>query len=50
MPVEIEAKIKEIIQRNYNVKSFRLDVGDILVFKAGQFLSASIGGDTKLKR
>ena len=50
MPVEIEARIKEIIQRNYNVKSFRLEVSGILDFKAGQFLSACIGGDPKLKK
>ncbi len=50
MPLEIEARIKEIIQRNYNVKSFRLDIGDILDFKAGQFLSVSIGPDPRLKR
>jgi len=48
--LKIKAKIKEIIQRNYNVKSFRLEVPGPLDFKAGQFLSVSIGDDQKLKR
>jgi ferredoxin-NADP reductase len=50
MPIEIEARIKEIIQRTYNVKSFHLEVDDILEFKAGQFLCVSLGKDPKLKR
>jgi len=50
MPVEIRVKIKEIIQRNYNVKSFRLEAPEPLDFKAGQFLSVAIGEDEKLKR
>jgi len=48
--LKIKAKIKEIIQRNYNVKSFRLEVPDPLDFKAGQFLSVALGDDQKLKR
>ncbi len=35
---ELEVKIKEIIQRTYNVKSFRLGVSKETGFKAGQFL------------
>lgn len=50
MPVEIKAKIKEIIRRNYNVKSFRLDLSGALDFKAGQFLSVELGGNPRLKR
>lgn len=50
MPVEIRAKIKEIIQRNYNVKSFRLEAGGGLDFKAGQFLSVELENNPKLKR
>jgi len=50
MPKEFKVRIKEIIQRNYNVKSFRLEISEILDFKAGQFLSVSIGGDPALKR
>ncbi|MDD5097731.1 MAG: FAD-dependent oxidoreductase [Candidatus Omnitrophica bacterium] len=50
MPAEIKAKIKEVIQRNYNVKSFRLDVGKVSDFKAGQFLLATLNNDPKLKR
>ncbi|MFA5200298.1 MAG: FAD-binding oxidoreductase [Candidatus Omnitrophota bacterium] len=50
-PIEIQARIKEIIQRSHNVKSFHLEVeGGILDFKAGQFLSVSLGADAKLKR
>ena len=50
MPVEINVRIKEIIQRNYNVKSFRLEITDWLDFKAGQFLSVTLAGDPKFKR
>ncbi len=50
MPVEIKAKIKEIIQRNYNVKSFRLEITGDLNFKAGQFLSVELENNPKLKR
>ena len=50
MPAEIKARIKEVIQRNYNVKSFRLEVPDPLNFKAGQFLSVTLNHDPKLKR
>ncbi len=50
MPAEIKAKIKEVIQRNYNVKSFRLEISDALDFKAGQFLSVTLNNDPRLKR
>jgi len=50
MPAEIKAKIKEIIQRNYNVKSFRLEISGVLDFKAGQFLLVKLGNDPQLKR
>ncbi len=50
MPVEIQARIKEIIQRNYNVKSFRLEIEEIIDFKAGQFLSVRLADDPKFKR
>jgi len=50
MPAEIDARIKEIIQRNYNVKSFRLEIADWVDFKAGQFLQVGLQGDPKLKR
>ena len=50
MPVEINVRIKEIIQRNYNVKSFRLEITNWLDFLAGQFLSVTLAGDPKLKR
>jgi ferredoxin-NADP reductase len=50
MPVEIKVKIKEIIRRTYNVKSFRLETPGILEFKAGQFLSVKLKGNEQLKR
>ncbi len=50
MPAEIKARIIEIIQRNYNVKSFRLGMDSALDFKAGQFLSVTLNSDPKLKR
>lgn len=50
MPVKIKAKIKEIIQRNYNVKSFRLEITGELNFKAGQFLSVELENNPKLKK
>jgi glycine betaine catabolism B len=46
----VQAKIIEVIQRNYNVKSFRVKLPEDLNFKAGQFLSVSLGSDPKLKR
>jgi ferredoxin-NADP reductase len=50
MPAEIDVRIKEIIRRNYNVKSFRLEIADWVDFKAGQFLQVGLPGDPKLKR
>ncbi|TRZ96228.1 FAD-dependent oxidoreductase [bacterium] len=45
-----EARIKEIIPRTYNVKSFRLEVSPRNDFKAGQFLSVALGEGPQLKR
>ncbi len=50
MPIELEAKIKEIIPRTYNVKSFRLEVKDEIDYKAGQFLCASLKTEKECKR
>ncbi|MFH0917678.1 MAG: FAD-dependent oxidoreductase [Candidatus Omnitrophota bacterium] len=50
MPVEIKVKIKEVIRRNYNVKSFRLEMPGVLDFKAGQFLSVKLQDDSGLKK
>lgn len=50
MTVEVEAKIKEVIQRTYNVKSFRLDVGELVDYRAGQFLCASLKTEKECKR
>ncbi|MEW5758892.1 MAG: FAD-binding oxidoreductase [Candidatus Omnitrophota bacterium] len=48
--VKLDLEIKEIIQRNYNVKSFRLDIKQEVDFKAGQLLSASLKMDKECKR
>ncbi|MFC1703763.1 ferredoxin--NADP reductase [Candidatus Omnitrophota bacterium] len=50
MPEEREVKIKEIIQRTHNVKSFRLEVDEKAGFKAGQFMSVSFDGSKELTR
>jgi len=50
MAVELEARIKEIIQRTYNVKSFRLEAKEWIDFKAGQFLQVSLKTEPELKR
>ncbi|MEW6170156.1 MAG: FAD-dependent oxidoreductase [Candidatus Omnitrophota bacterium] len=49
MPNELEVKIKEIIPRTYNVKSFRLDLQNPN-FKAGQFLCARLKEEEDCKR
>jgi ferredoxin-NADP reductase len=50
MTIELEVKIKEIIQRTYNVKSIRLEVKDEVFFEAGQFLSATLKPNPQLKK
>jgi ferredoxin-NADP reductase len=50
MPAAIDVRIKEIIQRSHNVKSFRLEIINWLDFKAGQFLSVTLKGGEGLKR
>ena len=50
MPIKIEARIKEIIRRNYNVKSFRLELPAEPDFKAGQFLELALAGGEELKK
>jgi len=49
---ETKAKIKEIIQRAYNVKSFRLEIPEFrsIDFKAGQFMSVELENNPELKR
>jgi len=50
MATELEVKIKEIIQRTSDVKSFRLEVQDGKDFKAGQFCCVSLKTETECKR
>src|SRR3989338_11452866 len=50
MANELEAKINEIIPRAYNVKSFRLEVGQNIDYKAGQFLYVSLKTEPLCKR
>jgi glycine betaine catabolism B len=49
MPVEIEAKVKEVIQRTYNVKSVRVEVSGPIDFKAGQFLAVMLKAGPEYK-
>ncbi|MCM8782403.1 MAG: FAD-binding oxidoreductase [Candidatus Omnitrophica bacterium] len=50
MPSEIAVKINEIIQRTYNVKSFRLGMAQWIDFKAGQFMHISLQEGEKYRR
>jgi ferredoxin-NADP reductase len=43
MAQEVEVRVKEVIQRNYNVKSVRLDLKETQ-FLAGQFMQVEISG------
>jgi len=47
---ERQLRVKEIIQRTYNVKSVRLEVGRETDFKAGQFLQITLNNNPQLKR
>jgi ferredoxin-NADP reductase len=49
MPVEVATKIIEVIQRNYNVKSVRVEPAKDIDFKAGQFLQVTLQNDPQLK-
>lgn len=50
MADHFETKIKEIIQRAHNVKSFRLERKRDSDFKAGQFMCVSLKTDNQCKR
>ena len=50
MNTKIVVKVEDIIQRNYNVKSFRLKLPFAPEFKAGQFLAVTLNNDPQLKR
>ncbi len=50
MTAEITARVKEVISRNYNVKSFRLEINNAPDFQAGQFLLVKLNNDPALKR
>lgn len=45
--IEFETKIIDVVQRTYNVKSFRVKRNDGLNFKPGQFLSVTINVDSE---
>ncbi|MDD4894847.1 MAG: FAD-binding oxidoreductase [Candidatus Omnitrophica bacterium] len=47
---ELELKVKEIIPRTENVKSFRLDIDRNIDYKAGQFLCVSLKTEKECKR
>jgi ferredoxin-NADP reductase len=49
--MKFETKVKEIIQRTHNVKSFRFPRPEALNYKAGQFMFVTIkSGDKKLTK
>lgn len=50
MANQLETKIKEIIFRTYNVKSFRLELKEDIDFKAGQFISVTLKAANELSR
>jgi len=50
MTTPIRAKVKEVIQRNYNVKSIRLEPEVTGDFKAGQFLCVWLKDGDEYKR
>jgi glycine betaine catabolism B len=50
MPIELVTEIIEIVQRTYNVKSFRVDDNGAVPFMAGQFLSVSLGDGKDLTK
>jgi ferredoxin-NADP reductase len=47
MANDAELKIKEIIQRTHNVKSFRLGLDRDVDFKAGQYMLVTVNSDGK---
>lgn len=50
MSEEVSVKVIEIIQRNYNVKSFRFQRPEAFDYQAGQFLLVNLGADAGLKK
>lgn len=50
MPNQFDAKIKEIIPRTHNVKSFRLEVAGGPDFRAGQFCCVQLLTEKECKR
>ncbi len=50
MPNEYELRIREIIQRAYDVKSVRLEVNEPVDYKAGQFCCVSLKTEPLCKR
>ena len=47
---ELETRIKEIVPRTYNVKSFRLEIKQDINFKAGQFLFVTLKTDKEITK
>ena len=50
MAKKLVVRVKEVIQRTYNVKSIRLDIAEEIDFQAGQFLSVALQNNPELKR
>jgi ferredoxin-NADP reductase len=50
MAQELNATVKEVIIRTYNVKSVRLNINGEIDFKAGQFLSITLHNNPAFKK
>jgi ferredoxin-NADP reductase len=50
MANELEVRVKEVIQRTYNVKSVRLQIEGDALFKAGQFMNVTLGAKEGCQR
>lgn len=50
IPVEVEARIKEIIPRTHSVKSFRMEAAAAFDFRAGQFCCVQVLTEKECKR
>ncbi len=50
MITEERLRVKEIIQRTYNVRSFRLETNNEINFKAGQYMMVTLNSDEEISR
>jgi len=50
MNIEAELKLRDIIPRTYNVKSFRLEINEEANFKPGQYMIVTLNSDKEISR